>query len=129
MGGLLGLGGGEFMVPLMLEMGLPTRVASSTSGFLMLFTTGSNIIHYFIAGTLQKFLGYATGMFFVAMSGGLVGLILRDTAYARANVHIVVYVLAGLRLGGFSMLNMSGDSNRFAERMLQREEVGNVCFY
>merc|ERR1712050_446308 len=96
------------MVPLMLEMGLPTRVASFTSGFLMLFTTGSNIVHYYIAGTLQKFLGYATGMFFVAMSGGLIGLILRDTTYAKANVHIVVYVLAGLLAGGGVLLAVRG---------------------
>lgn len=106
--GLLGLGGGEFMVPLMLEMGLPTRVASSTSGFLMLFTTGSNVIHYFVAGTLQKFLGYSIGMFFVAMSGGLIGLILRDTDYARKNVHLVVYVLAGLLGGGGILLGYRG---------------------
>merc|ERR1712023_606339 len=68
--GLLGLGGGEFMVPLLLEIGVQTTVASATSGFLMLFTTMSNIIHYFAAGILQKFLGYSLGAFFVAFFGG-----------------------------------------------------------
>lgn len=94
--GLLGLGGGEFMVPLMLELGLPPRVAGATSGMLMVLTTASNIIHYLVAQTLQAFLGYAISVFFIAMSGGLVGLIIRDTPYAKANSHLIVYLLATL---------------------------------
>merc|ERR1712187_918100 len=61
--GLLGLGGGEFMVPLLLEFGLLPRVASATSGFLILFSTSSNIVHYLIAGTMEPFVGYGVGVF------------------------------------------------------------------
>merc|ERR1719321_2096787 len=69
--GLLGLGGGEFMVPLLLEFGLMPRVASATSGFLILFTTSSNVVHYLVAGTIEPFVGYGVACFFLALVGAL----------------------------------------------------------
>lgn len=106
--GLLGLGGGEFLVPLLLEMGLQTTVASATSGFIMLFTTSSNIVHYAVAGTLDAFLGYSVCMFVVAFSGGLIGLSIRDRRYMRRNTHYVVFVLAGLLITGGVLLLYRG---------------------
>merc|ERR1712048_1146922 len=67
--GLLGLGGGEFMVPLLLEFGTAPRVAAATSGFIMVFTTSSNVVHYVVAGTIEPFFGYGVGCFFLAMMG------------------------------------------------------------
>jgi len=106
--GLLGLGGGEFMVPMLLEIGLPTRVAAATSGFLMVFTTASNIIHYFVGDIMQHFLGYGATMFLVAAFGGLVGLILRDTPYLQANSYLVVFLLAGMLFTGGVLLMIRG---------------------
>jgi len=106
--GLLGLGGGEFMVPLLLEMGLQTRVAGATSGFIMLLTTITEVTHYLVAGTLQAFLQYASSVLVVAALGGLLGLILRDTAYAKANSHLIVYLLAGLLFSSGLLLGFRG---------------------
>lgn len=106
--GLLGLGGGEFMVPLMLEMGLPPRVAGATSGFIMLLTTLTDIAHYGITGVLQAFMQYCIAMFCVASCGGLVGLILRDTRYCKANSHLIVYLLAGLLASSGALLGFRG---------------------
>eukprot|EP00929_Paragymnodinium_shiwhaense_P097320 TRINITY_DN5904_c0_g1_i1.p1 TRINITY_DN5904_c0_g1~~TRINITY_DN5904_c0_g1_i1.p1 ORF type:complete len:561 (+),score=59.93 TRINITY_DN5904_c0_g1_i1:62-1744(+) len=108
--GLLGLGGGEFIVPLLLEIGLQTTVASATSGFLMLFTTSSNIVHYFAAGTMKAFLGYSIVMFVTAFLGGTVGLHFRDKPYLRKNTHLVVFLLAGLLLVGGVLLAYRGAS-------------------
>jgi len=106
--GLLGLGGGEFMVPMLLEIGLPTRVAAATSGFLMVFTTASNIIHYFVGDIMQHFLGYGTTMFLVSALGGLLGLVLRDTRYLQANSYLVVFLLAGMLFVGGVLLMIRG---------------------
>jgi len=106
--GLLGLGGGEFMVPLLLEIGLPTRVAAATSGFLMVFTTASNIIHYFVGDIMQHFLGYGTTMFLIAAFGGLLGLVLRDTSYLQANSYLVVFLLAAMLFLGGVLLMIRG---------------------
>lgn len=106
--GILGLGGGEFMVPLLLEFGLLPRVASATSGFLIAFSTSNDVIHYLIAGTLTPILGYAVACIVVANLGAFLGLILRDTAYMRANSYIVVFVLAGLLFTSMGLLMYRG---------------------
>jgi uncharacterized membrane protein YfcA len=94
--GILGLGGGEFLVPLLLEFGLHPRVASATSGFLMVFGTSNNILHYLIAGTLQPILGYAVALSILAFIGAVVGLILRDTEYVKARSYLIVFTVASL---------------------------------
>ena len=54
--GMLGIGGGIFMAPLMLELGIDTKVATSTSNFFLIFTSFSSTCLYGMAGTyLQVF--------------------------------------------------------------------------
>lgn len=106
--GLVGLGGGEFMVPLLLEFGLMPRVASGTSGFLILFATSSNIVHYFVADIVQPFLQYAVGVFCLAFLGAAVGLSIRDTKYMRENAYLLVFLLAGLLAVSGGLLGYRG---------------------
>jgi len=94
--GLVGLGGGEFMVPLLLEFGLLPRVASGTSGFLILFATSSDIVHYLVAGIMEPFILYGVGVFIVAFLGAAVGLIIRDTRFMKEHSYLLVFMLAGL---------------------------------
>ena len=44
--GLVGIGGGEFLVPLLLHMGLEPVVASTTSGLAILFAVSSGALIY-----------------------------------------------------------------------------------
>lgn len=108
MAGLLGLGGGEFMVPLLLEFGLLARMASATSGFLIFFSTSSNIVHYALTGTLEPFMGYAISYFFLAMLGALLGLKARDSRYAREHSYLVVFLLAALLICSGVLLAVRG---------------------
>jgi uncharacterized membrane protein YfcA len=94
--GILGLGGGEFLVPLLLEFGLAPRVASATSGFLMVFSTSNNILHYLVAGTLEPIWGYAVGLMIIAFLGALIGLKVRDTEYVKARSYLIVFTVSGL---------------------------------
>lgn len=48
--GMLGIGGGIFMAPLMLELGIDPKVATSTSNFFLIFTSFSSTCLYSMAG-------------------------------------------------------------------------------
>lgn len=50
--GLLGLGGGELMAPLLLALGMIPQVASATSAFMILFTSSSDFVQYLMEGVL-----------------------------------------------------------------------------
>eukprot|EP00756_Hemistasia_phaeocysticola_P043946 Hpha_TRINITY_DN17530_c0_g1::TRINITY_DN17530_c0_g1_i1::g.92472::m.92472 len=69
--GLLGLGGGELMAPLLLELGLLPKAASSTSAYMIIWTTSSDIVHYAIGGDLAG--GYATVFCLLGFVGGGLG--------------------------------------------------------
>lgn len=94
--GLVGLGGGEFMVPLLLEFGLQPRVATATSGFLILFATSSNIVHYLVANIMQPFIAYGFSVFILAFLGALTGLCIRDAKFFREHNYLLVFLLTGL---------------------------------
>jgi len=106
--GLVGLGGGEFMVPLLLEFGLQPRVAAATSGFLILFATSSNIVHYLVANIMQPFIQYGVAVFILAFLGALTGLSIRDTKFLREHSYLLVFLLTGLLFVSMILLGYRG---------------------
>ncbi|KAL4483024.1 hypothetical protein ABPG74_019050 [Tetrahymena malaccensis] len=67
--GMLGMGSGLIILPILLYLGCHTRVCSSTSGFMYLFIGGTSIIYVLTEGVLsyKMILFYA----FLALVGGL----------------------------------------------------------
>ena len=56
--GLLGIGGGLIVGPLLLDLGLHPLVSSATSNFLVLFTASSTSVQFMIMViSLYKFIG------------------------------------------------------------------------
>jgi uncharacterized membrane protein YfcA len=58
--GMLGVGGGIVMAPLMLELGVEPKVTTSTSNFLLIFTSSAGTFLYFLSVIiiiLKYFLG------------------------------------------------------------------------
>ncbi|CAJ1410763.1 unnamed protein product [Effrenium voratum] len=108
--GLLGLGGGEFMVPLLLEFGTHARVAAATSGFLIFFSTSSNVVHYLVAGTIEPFLGYGASCFLFAMAGSLCGLLAGNTRYVRNHSYLIIFLVALALLASALLLVVRGFS-------------------
>jgi hypothetical protein len=51
--GMLGVGGGMVMQPLMLELGLLPDVAAATAAFMMLFTASSTTLQFTLNGMLD----------------------------------------------------------------------------
>jgi uncharacterized membrane protein YfcA len=56
--GLLGLGGGELMAPLLLALGMLPQVASATSAFMIALTSSADVVHYLFEGVLEPDPGY-----------------------------------------------------------------------
>ncbi|CAL1148294.1 unnamed protein product [Cladocopium goreaui] len=108
--GLLGLGGGEFMVPLLLELGVQARVAAATSGFLIFFNTSSNVVHYLVAGTIEPFMGYGIACFFMAMMGSFCGLLAGNTQYVQNHSYIIIFLVAFALLASAALLLFRGFS-------------------
>ena len=74
--GLLGLGGGELMAPLLLAIGMLPQVASATSACMVLFTSSSNVAHYVFTGVLTPDPGYVTAAAAVGFASALIGRLL-----------------------------------------------------
>lgn len=55
MAGLLGIGGGLILGPLLLELGLHPMISTATSNFLVLFTSSSTSIQFIILVKFHKF--------------------------------------------------------------------------
>ena len=53
MSGALGLGGGSFFTPLMVALGVPPVVSSSTSMYMIMFSSAASTVIYLTYGTLN----------------------------------------------------------------------------
>jgi len=68
---LIGIGGGELMGPLMLQMGFLPQVTSATTSFMSLASSTLNLIHYGIDGQLDfKWTAYC---YAIGLFGGITG--------------------------------------------------------
>jgi len=47
--GMLGVGGGIIMAPLMLELGLDPKTTASTSNFLLIFTSSAGVVLFLLS--------------------------------------------------------------------------------
>jgi len=94
-GGLLGLGGAEFMAPLMLEMGMAPPTAAATAAYMNLFTSASNIVHYSqIPGVLPP---HYTGWFCAtAFIAGLAGRSISSSIAASGKQSFLIMALASV---------------------------------
>lgn len=102
--GLVGLGGGELIVPLLLAFGLHPRAASATSGLLVFFSTFSNLVHYLVVGVVEPFWGYCITFAALSFISGLVGLRLKDTQYMRTRSYLLVFLVVLLLLVAAALL-------------------------
>jgi uncharacterized membrane protein YfcA len=56
MSGMLGVGGGIIMAPLMLELGLDPKTTASTSNFLLIFTSSASVFLFLLSVRIIKLL-------------------------------------------------------------------------
>ena len=80
--GLVGVGGGLIQGPLFMKMGVDPRVATSTTAFLVLFTTSSSVVQFFAFGKMQN---WPLGIWYFGL--GVIAALLGQLIISRLITH------------------------------------------
>ncbi|KAL8139441.1 hypothetical protein V2J09_005462 [Rumex salicifolius] len=106
-GGLLGLGGGFILAPLLLEIGIPPQVSGATATFAITFSSSMCVVEYYL---LQRFpVPYAVYFFGVALVATLVGqLVIRGLVERLGRASIIILVLASTIFVSAILLGANG---------------------
>ena len=98
--GLLGLGGGELIAPLLLGIGMLPQVSAATSACMVLFTSSSDLLHYFATGVLSSSWlasGYVTSTLLTGFASALLGRLLAfRLVRLLSHPSLIAFVLATL---------------------------------
>ena len=94
--GAFGLGGGSVFNPLMIELGVPPTVSTSTGMYMIMFSTAASSLLYISYGTLN--LQFAVWLGAWSVVGIVLGLVIVDLLLKKYNrqsilVFILVFVL------------------------------------
>ncbi len=94
LGGLLGVGGGNFILPVLTWLGLDTKVAAGTTALVVVFSSFSGFLGHATMGGLDPwFIGVMAVM---AASGSIVGSQLMKTKVTNQQLKRVIGVLLWL---------------------------------
>lgn len=94
LGGLLGVGGGNFIVPVLNWLGLDPKVAAGTTALVVVFSSFSGFLgHATLGGLDPLFLGITAVM---AAAGSIVGSQLMKTKLSSAQLKQVIGILLWL---------------------------------
>jgi hypothetical protein len=92
--GLLGIGGGLVVGPLMLAYGIRPQVLAATSSFMILFTSSLAVVQYGVAGMIN--LEYGIYFFIVSFIGSAAGVLIVKKLvdkYGRASFIVLCLAL------------------------------------
>ena len=105
--GLIGIGGGMVLGPLMLVMGIHPRVSSATTATMIVLTSSSVAVIFVTSGLVPW--SYAVFYFFVCFAGALVGKskidgYIKKTGRASLLIFILATIIAFATLGCFVIM-------------------------
>jgi len=122
-GGLLGMGGGIIKNPLMLHLGMNALVASSTSNYMILFTSFTSCFAFAIMGALS--VPYALWYALMGFCGAIIGQVVVDFIVKKYKMQSLVVLILGtvMAVGGI-MLVASSAYTMFNDVEHQREQLG-----
>lgn len=100
--GALGLGGGAIFNPLLLSMGVPPSVASSTGMYMIMFSTAGSSITYIVFGTLNMEFALWIGLWCTVAS--LAGLVILNRVMKKFDRQSPVVFLLAFVLGLSALL-------------------------
>lgn len=108
--GIMGIGGGMVLGPLMLQLGLDGRVSSSTTTTTIVMTSSSAVIAFFAAGAVPW--TYAVTLCAACFCGALVGKRFLDGIVKKYNLTaLIVLLLAGIIAGSVMFILVLGSLN------------------
>lgn len=100
--GSLGLGGGAIFNPILLNMGVPPKVASATGMYMIMFSTSASSIIYVMYRMLNIQYGFWLG--FWSSLGSILGMYLLDKVVKKYNRQSPVVFCLVLVLGLSSVM-------------------------
>ena len=93
--GLLGMGGGNIIGPLLLGLGIRPEIATISSSFSIFLSSGTAAAQFFIKGQIQiDYAGWFLGVSILGSLGGI--LVLRRYAIKNNKVSLLVFCLAAI---------------------------------
>ena len=118
--GVLGLGGGELMAPLLVHMGMLPEVVSGLNAFMVFFTSAADLEHYSDLGVLQLYADSVTrpGYVVLTLVLGFAGAATGRVTALRVIKHLAHPSLLVFLLGVALMLS----AMLLVGRVLRREE-------
>lgn len=97
LGGLLGVGGGNFIVPVLVWLGYNPKKASATTSFIVIFSSFSGFLGHATVGSINWLLLLATGI--GSAGGALIGSWLMTDKLNRKHVKLIIgLVLIGIAI-------------------------------
>lgn len=94
LGGLLGVGGGNFILPVLNWMGLPAKVAAGTTSLVVVFSSTSGFLgHASLGGVDPVFTGVTA---VAAAAGSIIGSQLMRTRLSDAQLKKLIGILLWL---------------------------------
>ncbi|KAF4707298.1 hypothetical protein FOZ63_000071, partial [Perkinsus olseni] len=125
MAGLLGIGGGMVLGPLMLNLGVLPQVSTATTATLIVFTSSSAALVFIMAGLVPW--DYAVVYFSAAFVGTLVGKTIIDTIVRRRGLTaLLILLLAGIIAFAAIMVTVAG-LIKYADREWHLEGFSSPC--
>jgi uncharacterized membrane protein YfcA len=109
---MLGVGGGIIIAPLMLELNINPKVATSTSNFLLMFSSSAATILFILSG--QLIYDYAITYSILCSLSSMIGSIYITDYIKRTNKNsILIYVLFYLMTISLVILPINGIKHAF----------------
>ena len=81
--GALGLGGGSIFNPLLLNMGVPPKVASASGSYMIIFSAGAAVMTYMFAGAID--LSYGSWVAGFNIVGTFIGMLVLNSLMKKFN--------------------------------------------
>lgn len=98
---LVGIGGGTFMVPLLMIVGLKTKNAVATSAFIVTFMSLSGFLGYFVFGQEQldpSLLFYAGLAAFIGAQVGSIFIFNRTSSRTIEKIFAIILIMVAFKL-------------------------------
>eukprot|EP00055_Hartaetosiga_balthica_P016284 m.102158 g.102158 ORF g.102158 m.102158 type:complete len:438 (+) comp9074_c0_seq3:351-1664(+) len=123
---MMGIGGGMVKGPIMLAMGIQPQVATTTSSFMIIFTSSTTTIQYLILGKLD-----ATDLAIVmslGFGGALVGQLVVNGLVAKYKKQsFLIFLLGGLTIiSGIIIVSTSLAFESFSDTSLNTDELCRI---
>ena len=114
--GALGLGGGAIFNPLLLGMGVPPKVASSSGGYMIIFSSAAAVMTYLLADLINLSYGMWVGGFCIV--GTLLGMYLLNSLLQRwkrqsplVALLAVIFSISVIAVPVFGFHQLKGEAN------------------